>query len=174
MKPVIRDAHPDDHDALVEQFLGLNIYEDAIAADRRTDLAGAADSLAMAWKRVTDTQGAALVAVLGGRVVGHLFLAFERDAVFIREHLREHAYVSELFVRAEARHAGVGKALMQHAEGFAVARGSRRLMVGVLIGNTPAESLYAQLGFVPSSMELKKRIGLDTTGQADIGPAGPT
>lgn len=163
MKLVIRDADPGDHEALVEQFLGLNVYEDAIAGDRRTDHAGAVESLAMAWKRVTNTRGAALVAVLDSRVVGHLFLAFEREAVFIREHLREYAYVTDLFVRAEARHAGVGKALMRRAESFAVAHGSQRLMVGVLVGNIPAKALYAHLGFVPASTELKKNIGPGTT-----------
>lgn len=159
MTLVIRHAGPDDRDALIELFLGLNVYEDAISGDRRVDRAGAIASLATATKRVIDTGGAALVAVLSGRVVGHLFLTFEQDAVFMREEPRGHAFVAELFVRDEARGIGVGKALMRHAEDLAAARGSRRLLVAVLVGNARAEALYARLGFVPNSIEMKKRIG---------------
>ena len=48
------------------------------------------------------------MAELDGRVVGHLFLEFKEDAVFVREELRPYAYISELFVREEARGGGIG------------------------------------------------------------------
>jgi GNAT superfamily N-acetyltransferase len=60
-----------------------------------------------------------------------------------------YAYVSELFVREENRGAGVATALMAEAERLAVARGVGRIMVGVVAGNSAAESLYSHLGFAP-------------------------
>jgi GNAT superfamily N-acetyltransferase len=158
MPLVIRPAVAEDHDALLEQFLGLNVYEDAISHDRRTDHAGAVESLAAAWKRVTDTQGIVLVAVLDGQVAGHLFLTFENAAVLVREEMRPYAYVAELFVREAARGTGAGAALIAHAEALAASRGSRQMRIGVLSGNDGAERLYRRLGFAPHALELKKAI----------------
>lgn len=159
MPLLIRHAGPDDHDALVDQFLGLNLYEEPFAGNRRTDRAGAEECLAAAFDRVNATGGAALVAELDGRVVGHLFLTFERSAVYVREELRPYAYVSELFVQEHARGAGAGAALMRQAERLAAERGVRRLMIGVLAGNTGAARFYERLGFEPFAIELGKSIG---------------
>jgi GNAT superfamily N-acetyltransferase len=157
---VIRAASPDDHDALVEQFQGLNVHEEQIARNRRTDRQGAEECLAFAWRRVQQTRGNAIVAEVDGRVAGHLFLLFQEDAVFVRQELRAYAYVSELFVREENRGAGIATALMNEAERLAVARGVGRIMVGVLAGNGAAEALYDQLGFAAHAIELAKDLSL--------------
>jgi GNAT superfamily N-acetyltransferase len=159
MPLVIRPRTATDHDALVEQFHGLNLHEEPFARNRRTDRLGGLDSLAAAQKDVDETGGVALVAELDGRVVGHLFLLIAEDAIYVREELRTYAYVSDLFVREEVRGLGVGKALMAEAERFARERGLRRLMIGVLSGNARAEQLYTRLGFAPHAIELTKPIG---------------
>jgi GNAT superfamily N-acetyltransferase len=153
---LVRPTRPDDKAALLEQFLGLNRHEAAIAGDRRTDRAGAAESLRAATSDIARFGGAALVAELGGQVVGHLFLVLRQDPVHVREDLRYYGYVTDLFVRSEARGAGVATALMREAERIAAASGMRRLMVGVLAGNAPAESLYQTLGYLPRALELAK------------------
>jgi GNAT superfamily N-acetyltransferase len=155
----IRPSLPGDHDALIDQFLGLNRYEEPIAGNRVTDYQGAVASLAAAQDRLARTDGTALVAELDGRVVGHLFLEFKEDPVFVREALRPYAYISELFVREEARGGGVGRALMREAERIAAARGVRRLMLEVLAGNAMAEAFYARCGFTPHAIELGKTVG---------------
>ena len=158
MPLIIRPAASSDRDALIDQYLGLNRYEDPISGDRVTDYQGAVESLAAAEERLARTDGIALVAERDGRVVGHLFLEFREAPVFVRAELRAYAYVSELFVRAEARGAGVGTALMGEAERIAAARGFRRLIIEVLAGNAVAEEFYARRGFTPRSIELGKAI----------------
>lgn len=158
MALVIRAADARDRAALVEQFLGLNRHEQAIVGDRRTDPAAAAESFEAAWQQVRATDGHALVAERDGRVVGHLFLLFRDDAVYIFRELRHFGYISELFVREEARGAGIAKALMAEAERLAVARGVGRLMLGVLAGNRPAEALYVALGFAPYAVDMVKAL----------------
>lgn len=153
---VIRPAEPRDRDVLIEQFLGLNLYEEAIAGNRRTDRPGAEASLDAALDRVAANGGVALVAERDGAVVGHLFLVFERDAVYVREELRAHAHVSELYVGSLARGAGIGTALLREAERRTLERGLRRLTIGVLAGNVVAERLYVRLGFRPHAIELEK------------------
>lgn len=159
MPLLIRPAEARDRNALAEQFLGLNRYENAITGDRRTDLEGADASLASALERVAGGEGVALVAELDGIVVGHLFLVFKQDEPYVREELRPYAYVIELFVRDEARQAGIGTALMREAERLTRERGFSRLMVGVLAGNIRTEQLYARLGFRPHAIEMEKFLG---------------
>ncbi len=162
MPLTIRPALPGDHDALIEQYMGLNRYEEPIIGNRVTDYVGAVASLAEAEERLARANGTVLVADLDGRVVGHLFLEFREEPVFVRAELRAYAYVAELFVREAARGNGVGKALMQEAERVAAARGFARLTVQVLAGNAVAEAFYARCGFKALAIELGKPIGRDS------------
>jgi GNAT superfamily N-acetyltransferase len=159
MTCTIRPATPQDHAALAEQFLGLNLYEEDISHNRRTDVAGGEESLVAAWDKVRETGGHALVAELEGHVVGHMFMIFHNEPVFVREELRPVAYVTDLFVREAARGRGIATALMAQAERLAAEGGVRRLMLGVLAGNHAAEALYARLGFTAHAYELEKPVG---------------
>ncbi len=154
----IRPAEPADHEALVEQFTALNVFEDTIAHDRRTDREGGEISLTAAWTAIRNTGGHALVAELDGQVVGHLFMVFRADDVFIREEFNRHAYVAELFVRPEARRQGIARALLDAAENLARAAGLPRLTLGVLAGNDQAHALYLNSGFIPRAFELQKTL----------------
>lgn len=58
-------------------------------------------------------------------------------------------YLEDLFVRPQARGAGVGKALLVHLAGIAVARGYARFEWSVLDWNEPAIGFYRALGAKP-------------------------
>lgn len=156
---IIRPARDDDRDALIEQFQGLNVYEEPIIGNRRLDRAGGEESLIAAEKRVAAKDGVRLVAESGGKVVGHLFMVFGSHEVYVRADRRRHAHVTELFVREEARGRGLGRALLAEAERLAVAGGVDHLTIGVLIGNMLAERAYARFGFRSFAAELVKPIG---------------
>lgn len=55
-------------------------------------------------------------------------------------------YLEDLFVRPEARGAGLGKALLAHLAALAVERGCARLEWSVLDWNAPAIGFYEKLG----------------------------
>jgi GNAT superfamily N-acetyltransferase len=55
-------------------------------------------------------------------------------------------YLEDLFVRPEARGQGLGKALLVHLAGIAVARGYARFEWSVLDWNTPAIDFYKAVG----------------------------
>lgn len=154
----IRAATGADHDALVEQFQGLNAVEDGISHDRDSSRAGAEASLAASARAVADSGGHRLVAERDGAVLGHLFLAFRTAATYVRPEFREHGYVSELFVREAARGEGIGRALLAEAERLTRQRGLDRLMIGVLAGNDGAEALYRRTGFAPYALTLLKAL----------------
>ena len=60
-------------------------------------------------------------------------------------------YLEDLFVMPPARGAGLGKALLVHLAGLAVARGYGRFEWSVLDWNTPAIGFYTALGAKPMS-----------------------
>ena len=59
----------------------------------------------------------------------------------------EDCHVEDVFVRAEARGSGLGRALVQAAIDRARARGCRRLELDTAEENVPALGLYRSLGF---------------------------
>lgn len=158
MPVIIRHATPGDHDVLLSQLWGLNRYEHEIVGDRRTDRAGAVDSLAEALENVAQKDGAVLVAELDGEIAGHLFMFFEMDDVYVREDLRRYAFISNLFVEEHARGKGVGQALMARAEEIAAAKGAKRLRLYVLAWNERARRVYETAGFSAYGVEMIKSI----------------
>jgi GNAT superfamily N-acetyltransferase len=58
-------------------------------------------------------------------------------------------YLEDLFVRPEARGAGLGKALLVHLAKLAVARDCARLEWWVLDWNAPSIAFYKKLGARP-------------------------
>ncbi len=159
MAYTIRPATPQDDAALAEQFQGLNVYEEPFAGDRRLDAAGGREALAACRARVAETGGHALVAELDGQVVGHIFVWFETAGVYIREELRRHAHVADLFVREAARGHGIGTAMLAEAERLARVAGVKRITIGVLVGNDGAQALYRREGYRPYAVELNKPLG---------------
>ena len=69
-----------------------------------------------------------------------------------------HAWVHDLFVRAEYRHQGVATRLMVEAESFAHQRGARVLRLGVLDGNDGAKGFYRGRGFREYVRVMTKRL----------------
>jgi GNAT superfamily N-acetyltransferase len=154
----IRPARDDDREALIEMFQGLNVYEEPFVRNRRIDRAGGEDSLVYAEKKVADSGGHKLVAEVDGRVVGHLFLTWERHGACVRNEVKDYGYVSELFVREEHRGRGIGRALLFEAERLTRERGFDHMLLGVLTGNTVAERAYERFGFRPYATDLIKPI----------------
>ncbi len=61
----------------------------------------------------------------------------------------------DLFVAAEARKQGVGKALMLEAQAYATQQGAKRIDLNTAIDNTKAQALYKSLGYVESMQGFK-------------------
>ena len=82
-------------------------------------------------------------------------------------------YLEDLFVRPEARGAGLGKALLAHLAGLAVNRGCARLEWSVLDWNEPAIGFYRTLGARPMDEWTVMRVdGNALTGLAGMAENG--
>ena len=70
-------------------------------------------------------------------------------------------YLEDLFVMPSARGAGLGKALLVHLAGIAVARGYGRFEWSVLDWNAPAIGFYKALGAKPMDEWTVMRVDAD-------------
>jgi GNAT superfamily N-acetyltransferase len=68
-------------------------------------------------------------------------------------------YVSILAVRAEAEGRGIGQRLMAEAEGWALRRGYRFLLLDVFGSNATARRFYERSGYVADSLRLRRKLG---------------
>ncbi len=89
----------------------------------------------------TDT---VFVAEVEGEPAGYVALEREGDAVRIEQ----------LLVGALHEHQGIGRQLLDYAEGYAIASGARRLQVVVEEDNLKARDFYRRRGFVPGEQGL--------------------
>lgn len=67
-----------------------------------------------------------------------------------------HAHIFLLYVMPDYRRQGIGKALMQFAEQWAIKRGDRQIGLQVFLANQPALNLYQQLGYQTQSLWMIK------------------
>jgi GNAT superfamily N-acetyltransferase len=84
------------------------------------------------------------VAEVAGTAAG--YVALRRAAGAIR--------VDQLFVSPEHEAQGVGKQLLEFAEGYAIAQGATTLQVVVAGGDRRATEFYRGRGFVPAGDDL--------------------
>ncbi len=153
----IRDLRlPEDRPACLSFIYGLQKYEHAIEPDRRIDAAVAEDYFADLMKRVAEEQGRVFVAERQDRAIGWAVFLVSQTYVYIVEEQRTYGYIAELFVTEQARGSGAGKALIKACEDEGRGRGLKLMMIGVLAGNRRSASIYAQAGYSPYAMELRK------------------
>ena len=113
-----------------------------------------ADDLAARFDAVTgDADHALLVAERGGLLVGLVH-------VFARPALEKpvEAVIQSLVVDTRARGGGIGRALMDRAEGWARARGLASVALHTTLPRADARAFYARLGYgeVAQSALLRK------------------
>lgn len=153
----IRDVVlPKDRAAVLSFIKGAQRFEQAIEPDRRTDAAVAEEYFADLMSRVEKRQGQILVAENAGRVIGWAVLLVEEGPVFVVKDQRTFGSICELYVDEEARGRGVGRALISACELQARCLGLGLVMIGVLARNERAKAIYAEAGYEPYHVEMRK------------------
>ena len=139
MKLSIRSATPADLPLIAELISALAAYE-RLADQVRFDEAALGDKLFGPRPYAEVLIGEAERKPMGFALFFHNFSTFEG---------RPGIYLEDLFVRPEARGAGLGKALLAELARIAVARDCARLEWAVLDWNEPAIEFYGSLGARP-------------------------
>lgn len=133
---MIRSATPADIPAIHRLIVELAIYENEPDAVKATHVDLQA---ALFGPRPT---AECVLAVVDGQPAG-LALFFTNFSTWTG---KPGLYLEDLFVLPAARGAGLGKALLVHLAGIAVARGYARFEWSVLDWNEPAIGFYKALG----------------------------
>jgi GNAT superfamily N-acetyltransferase len=94
----------------------------------------------------------AFVATIDGEACG--LVAVHPDEDYFTGHPR--AYVDILVVAREAEGQGVGRALMDHVEGWARDRAFREVVLDVFAGNPGAIAFYERQGYRPDHIRMAK------------------
>ena len=132
----IRPAVPDDLPLIASLIRELAEYE-KLAHEVRFDLALLGEHLFGARPMAEVVIGEIDGTAQGFALFFHNFSTFEG---------KPGIYLEDLFVRPEARGAGLGKALLVHLAGLALERGCARFEWWVLDWNAPAIGLYKKMG----------------------------
>jgi GNAT superfamily N-acetyltransferase len=99
--------------------------------------------------RQQDGRGVLLVAWLGGRPVGDVFLAWEpADVPQVRRQLPGVPQLIHLEVLGPLQRRGIGTALIRAAEDSARQLGHKQITLAVGVDNPDARRLYERLGYV--------------------------
>ncbi len=148
MSMIIRQATPNDTQAIYDMIYELAIYEKApeevvtTPDEIKTSLFGA------------DSKTEALICEIAGKAVGY--------AVFFTSYStwlgRNGIYMEDLYVSPAFRGNGAGKALMKTIARYAVARQCGRLEWSVLDWNQPAIDFYLSIGALPQSEWVRYRL----------------
>ncbi|NUU66403.1 GNAT family N-acetyltransferase [Enterobacteriaceae bacterium BIT-l23] len=151
MSMIIRQATPNDTQAIYDMIYELAIYEKApeevvtTPDEIKTSLFGA------------DSKTEALICEIAGKAVGY--------AVFFTSYStwlgRNGIYMEDLYVSPAFRGNGAGKALMKTIARYAVARQCGRLEWSVLDWNQPAIDFYLSIGALPQSEWVRYRLSGD-------------
>jgi GNAT superfamily N-acetyltransferase len=147
---------PDDEPAILAFIQGLQDYELDFENNRRRDPAFVADHWRDAQHRCAEKHGAMFIAEQDGKKVGWISAYEEHGELFIAEPERRHGFIAEIFVAADARGQGHGKALIAACEGWSRMRGHKLLTIGVLAKNAHAIRAYEGAGYSAYTILMRR------------------
>jgi len=148
---IIREVARDDRAAWRPLFDGYNAFY-----GREGPTALAEEITAVTWDRFFDPAEPvyALVAERDGRLIGLVHYLFHRSTTAIELT----CYLQDLFTSAEARGAGVGKALIEAVYAAARAAGSTRVYWQTHETNQTAMRLYDQVAAKSGFLVYRKEL----------------
>jgi ribosomal protein S18 acetylase RimI-like enzyme len=152
----IREYRSEDGPQVEECFIELQEFERRIEPRRIEGRLVAQKYLQHMFDRCAQTQGQVFVLEVEQKVVGFVSIWAKVKVNGLVNEEAEVAYVSDLFVAAAYRGQGLGRALLQRAEDYALAQGATMLSLGVLAENTGARRLYQDFGFREDHVALIK------------------
>ncbi|MFP6745351.1 MAG: GNAT family N-acetyltransferase [Alphaproteobacteria bacterium] len=155
----IRPARPDDRALLLDLLTLFQDDERAIHPNRRPGVEIAEAAVAEIERDNGAHNGITLIAERDGEVVGFVACHDGHDDALIYEALRDHGYVSDIFVRHAHRGHGVGSALLDAAEDYLAKRGFIRVRLWVLVDNSHSRAIYEKRGYRGYEMIYEKDLG---------------
>ncbi len=144
---MIREYRPEDRAQLEECYIELQDAERVLDPVLEEGRAVVERYLEQMFRQCAETKGKVFVAEEDGRVVGFVSVFAKVASKAVEEKPYEYAYVSDLVVLPEYRRRGLGRALLQTAQDYAIRQGATILRLFVMAKNVGAKTLYESFGF---------------------------
>lgn len=103
-------------------------------------------------------EGKIFVAESEGEIFGYVCILALVPCAEPADGILNQSEIVDLIVSASARSSGVGRALVNRAESYAVSRGSIWMRVNVFAWNTSAQAMYKRVGFSEYEVTYEKRL----------------
>jgi GNAT superfamily N-acetyltransferase len=154
----IREARlPEDKAAIFDFIVGLQRYEAGFESNRRLDATFAQEHFAELLPDSAQANRAVFIAE-DRRPLGWAVVYEQHGEVYIRAEERHYGFIAELFVVDAARGKGVGRALIEACEEWTRQRRLTTIRIAHLSGNTRAAAIYAEAGYFPYALHVRKRL----------------
>ena len=152
----IRPYKAEDAAAVRDCIVALQEFERGLDSRMRPGAEIAERYLADLLARCAREEGRIIIAEVEGAVAGFaaVFPKVASDEPDERDY--DYAYVSDVAVLDRYRRRGLGRSLLQAAEGYARKRGAKWLRIGALAANRGARNLYESHGFRNREVLLEK------------------
>lgn len=109
--------------------------------------------------RVGERNGCILLAREDGRAIGFACAWMDEDNdPLLEDAVRQHAYISDIYVEEASRRKGVASALLAAIEGQMRERGCRRIRICTKAANAVAVECYRASGYIPYEIILSKEL----------------
>jgi ribosomal protein S18 acetylase RimI-like enzyme len=158
---IIRAYQPQDFEQVRECYIELQEFERSIEPSRLPGKIAADAYIDYMFAKCSEYDGTLLVAEVEQRVVGFVcvWARVKPDEVeALLNAPAESAVISDLVVLSAYRAKGLGRALMDAAEKFAIEKGASTLRISALAGNEAARRLYRSAGFDDHWVMLAKNL----------------
>ena len=153
---LIREYRPEDYTQVEECFVELQEFERSIEPRRVEGKVVAEKYLRFMFDKCAQTQGKVFVLEAEEKIVGFVSVWAKVKTNGMVNEESEMARVSDLVVVDSHRGRGWGRALLQHAEDYALTQGATAISLMVLAENTRARRLYIDFGYRENQVELIK------------------
>lgn len=152
----IRPIRPDDYEAVHRLMAQVH----ALHAKNRPDVYRLAEVLPREdfERLLADERLFTLAAAEGGAVVGFCVVRLRQPSEDPALQRRVVAYMEDLCVDENCRHAGVGRRLYEAAEAQSRERGAQSLELMVWSFNEDALRFYRAMGMTPRSFVMERRL----------------
>jgi ribosomal protein S18 acetylase RimI-like enzyme len=147
MMVTIRPYQPQDAAGVEQCLIELQEFERTLEPNRVEGTAMAPLYFKALLEWCTQARGMLFIAEDAGAVVGLVGVIAQVEDQGMIELNKDYAYISDLVVLPAYRGQGLGRALLQQAEAYAISQGATVLKVDVLVANKGARSLYQAMGF---------------------------
>jgi len=152
--------HPDDLSSLVKFVEAIQEYERRDVRWLKPGHEIADDYAATIIRNVDEKGGAILVARQDGRTVGFVSAWTEVDEdPLLQENVRQHAYVSDLYVDETLRRNGIASKLLTEIEKAMRGRRCSRIRICSKAANRAAMECYKSAGYQPYEVIFSKELG---------------